>query len=73
MPSRDLMPALWHSLQAHMAADPAYKVIVFFTTARSAQFYANMMRAAGQPVRRACVVCCVVCVLVTLWESSLHV
>ena len=34
-----------------MAVEPAFKVIVFFTTARSAQFYADLTRAAGVPVR----------------------
>jgi superfamily II DNA/RNA helicase len=51
VPGADLTTALWHVLQAHMAAEPGFKVIVFFTTARSAQFYANVMRAAGVQVR----------------------
>ena len=51
MPGRDLFPSLWHVLHAHMAAEPQHRVIVFFTTARAAQFYANLMRAAGVEVR----------------------
>lgn len=50
VPGALVMPALWRVLRAHMAAEPAYKVIVFFTTARAAQFFAELTRAAGQPV-----------------------
>jgi superfamily II DNA/RNA helicase len=51
VPCADVVPALWHVLAAHSAAEPQPRVIVFFSTARAAQFHADLMRAAGLHVR----------------------
>ncbi|KAL3162374.1 hypothetical protein ABBQ32_010052 [Trebouxia sp. C0010 RCD-2024] len=45
------MPAqLLHILAEHRASDPSHKVLVFFTTAKLTQMYAEVCNAAGIPV-----------------------
>jgi hypothetical protein len=47
-PPELLMAQLMAVINAHMAAEPdAFKVIVFFPTARAAQFHAALARASG--------------------------
>ena len=41
---------LIHVLAEHRASDPEHKVLVFFTTARLTQMYAEMCNHAGIPV-----------------------
>ncbi|WIA22274.1 hypothetical protein OEZ85_004594 [Tetradesmus obliquus] len=50
VPPELLMAQLMGVIRAHMAAEPdAFKVIVFFPTARAAQFHAALARASGCP------------------------
>ena len=43
----DQAPLLLQMLSQHMAEDPEYKIMVFFTTARLTQYFAELFNAAG--------------------------
>jgi ATP-dependent RNA helicase MSS116 len=50
VPFENHVGALEALLRQHMAANPEFKIIVFFTTARITDFMAELFRLAGLPV-----------------------
>lgn len=49
-PMEQTAAALWSAIRAHAAAEPDYKVMAFFVTARLTQFYSELFQAMGAPV-----------------------